>query len=207
MRQIVQRELTETSDLQLREKEEKRLKVSILTNSEPYLLFRVFIFKEKGQYRLIVFNQGRLLTDVTYKTARGARNAFSRFWGSKKEKDNVRPEWTHFYTPKKKWLEIWYHCVIKRKFISVLINRISYFIETVFIMTVKDGYQLIVIHKRKVLTDKIYKTFVEAKRAFLSQYNHKAWKNGVKPKWSHFYPPDTKWLHKNLELLDKTHLQ
>jgi hypothetical protein len=74
-------------------------------------------------------------------------------------------------------------------------------------MTVKDGYRLIVIHRRKVLTDEIYKTLEEAKRAFLSQYNHKAWKNGIRPNWSHFYPPDTKWLQKNLKLLDKAHLQ
>ena len=205
MRQVIHKEITETSDLQIQVKEEKRLKVSILTNSVHYLLSRVFIFKEKRQYRLIVFNQGKLSTDATYKTARGAKNAFSRFWESKKEKDNVRPHWTHFYTPEKNWLEIWYHCVIKREFISMFINSILYFIETVFIMTEKDGYRLIVIHRGKVLTDEIYKTFEEAKREFLNQYNHKAWKKEVKPNWSHFYPPDVKWLQKKLELIDKSH--
>ena len=204
MRQIIHIEPMKMPHLQFQVKEEERRpKVSVLTNSSNYLVSKVFIFKEKGQFRLIVFNQGKLLADGTYTTARGARNAFSKFWGFKKEKGDVRPEWTHFYTPEKNWLETWYHCVIKRNFISVLINRISYFIETVFIMTIKDGYRLIVIHRGILLTDEIYKTFEEAKRAFMRKYNHKAWKNGVKPTWSHFSPPNAKWLHENLELIDK----
>ncbi len=208
MRQIIHREPTKMPDLQFQvKKEERRPKVSILTNSANYLVSKVFIFKEKKQFRLIVFNQEKLLADATYKTAKEARNAFSRFWGYKKEKENVKPEWTHFYTPEKNWIETWYHYMRKRKFISVLINKIFYFIETVFIMIVENGYRLIVIHRGKVLTDEIYKTFEEAKRAFLVQYNHKAWKNGIMPSWSHFYPPDTQWLHKNLELLDKANLR
>jgi len=205
MRQIIQRKPTKTSDLQFQVKEEKRLKVSILTNSVHYLLSRVFICKEKVQYRLIVFNQGKLLTDATYKTARGARIAFLKRWWYRGDKENAKPKWTHFYTPEKNWLETWYHCIIKRKFVSMLINRIFYYIETVFIMTVKDGYRLIVIHRRKVLTDEIFKTVEEARREFLNQYDHKAWKKGVKPNWSHFNPPGVKWLRNNLELIDKSH--
>jgi len=204
MRKVIHKKQAETSDLQLKLKDEKRLKVAILMNSTHYLLSRVFIFKEKGQFRLIVFSQGKLLVDATYKTGRGAKNAFSRFWASKKAIDNVKPKWTHFYTPEKDWLETWYHYVIKRKFISVLINKIFYYIETVFIMTVNNGYRLIVIHRGKLWTDKTYKTLDGAHMAFLSKYNHKAWKNGVKPSWSYFYPPDVKWLEKNLELIDKS---
>jgi hypothetical protein len=204
-RQIIQREPTGMSNLQFQVKEKKPPKVSILTNSVHYLLSRVFIFKENGQFRLIVFNQGKLLTDVIYKTANSARSAFLKQWGYKCEAENVTAKWSHFYTPEKNWLETWYHYMRKRRFISVLINKIFYFIETVFIMIVENGYRLIVIHRGQVLTDEIYKTFEEAKRAFLSEYNHKAWKNGVKPNWSHFYPPDAKWLHKNLELIDKAH--
>jgi hypothetical protein len=206
MRKVIHKEPTKTSEFQFQVKEEKRLKVSILMNSVHYLLSRVFIFKEKGQYRLIVFNQGKLLTDAKYKTAKGARIAFLKLWWYRKERENVMPKWTHFYTPEKNWFETWYPCAIKRRFVSRLINRILYFIETVFIMTVNDGYQLIVIHRGKVLTNEIYKTVEEARREFLNQYNHKAWRKGVKPNWSQFYPPDTKWLHKNLELLDKAHL-
>jgi len=205
MKQLIHQKLTEMSDLQFQITEEKRLKVAILINSTHYLLSRVFIFKEKRQFRLIVFNQGKVLVDATYKTARGAKNAFSKFWESQKDKDNVRLKWTHFYTPDENWLETWYHCVIKRRFISVLINRISYFIETVFIMTVNDGFRLIVSHRGTLWTDETYKTLNDAKRAFLSKYNHKAWKTGVIPNWSHFYPPDVKWIKKNLELIDKSH--
>ena len=42
--------------------------------------------------------------------------------------------------------------------ISVLTNSIYYFIETVYIMSVKNGYRLIVIQQRRLLTDEIYKT-------------------------------------------------
>ncbi len=105
MRQIVQRELTKTSDLQFLFNEEKRLKISILTNSLHYLLSRVFIFKEKGQYRLIVFNLGELLTDASYKTAKGARIAFLKLWSYRREIENAKPKWSHFYQPDVKWLQ------------------------------------------------------------------------------------------------------
>lgn len=200
--QMIQKEPAKMANLQFQFKEEKTPKVSILSNSSHYLLSRVFIFKEKGQFRLIVFNQGELLTDETYKTAKGARISYLKRWRYRRGRENVKPKWTHFYTPEKNWLDTWYHCVIKKKFISVLINRIFYFIETVFIMSVENGYRLIVIHRRKVLTDGIYKTFEGAKNAFLRVYNHRAWKSEIKPNWSHFYPPDAKWLHKNLELID-----
>ena len=77
--------------------------------------------------------------------------------------------------------------------------------ETVFIMTVEDGYRLIVIHRGAVFIDEIYKTFEDAKRAFFNSYYHRAWRNGVKPNWSHFYPPNAKWLTKQLEKIDRVH--
>ncbi len=184
-------------------KEKKRPKVSILINSVHYLLGKVFIVEDKRQFRLIVFSQGKLLTDMTYKTVKGARIAFLKFWAYKKVIDNINPKWSHFYPPDKYWLETWYHFVIERKFISVLINRILYFMETVFIMTVEDQYRLIVINRETLRTDEIYKTFEEAKSAFLNKYKYKAWGEGVKPNWSIFYPPDAKWLKKKLGLINK----
>jgi len=192
--------LKKSKHLELQFKEEKKSmpKVSILTNSVHFSLFRVFIFADKGQFRLIVFNHGKLLTDAIYKTARGARIAFLKLWEFQKERENVTAKWSHFYTPEKDWLETWYHFVIERKFISLLINTVCYFLETVFIMSIENGYRLIVVHRGKVWTDEIYNTFEEAKSAFLNKYDEKAWKKGITPKWSHFYPPDAKWLKKKL---------
>ena len=205
VRQIIDKEPTKNSNLQFQVKEEKRLKVSILTNAVHYSLFRVYIFEDKGKFRLIVFNRGKLLTDEIYKTARAARIAFLKLWGFQRETEKVNAKWTHFHSPEKNWLKTWYHFVIERKFISVLINRVLYFLETVFIMTVKDGYRLIVINRGTVLIDEIYKTFEGAKRSFISNFNYRAWINGVKPNWSHFYPPDDRWLTKQLEITDTSY--
>lgn len=77
---------------------------------------------------------------------------------------------------------------------SLLINSIYYFIESVFIMAVEEGYRLVVIHQGSLLTDEIYKTARGARIAFLKRYGNKAWRDGVKADWSRFYPPEPKWL-------------
>jgi hypothetical protein len=82
--------------------------------------------------------------------------------------------------------------------ISVLTNSIYYFIETVFIMAVKNGYRLIVIQQRRLLTDEIYKTPGGARIAFLKFYGNKAWEEGVKAIWSKFYPPIPGWCDRKL---------
>ncbi|MDQ1353820.1 MAG: hypothetical protein QG657_4127 [Acidobacteriota bacterium] len=78
--------------------------------------------------------------------------------------------------------------------ISLLINSIYYFIESVFIMTVKEGYRLVIIHQCRLLTDEIYKTARGARIAFAKRYGNKAWRVGVKAEWSRFYPPERNWL-------------
>lgn len=83
--------------------------------------------------------------------------------------------------------------------VSLLINSIFYFLENVFIMTVEEGFRLIVIHQGYLLTDEIYKTLKGAKIAFLKFWNYKAWEEGVRPQWSHLYPPETKWLDKKFQ--------
>jgi phosphomevalonate kinase len=82
--------------------------------------------------------------------------------------------------------------------ISSLLNSIYYFIEMVFIMTVKDGYRLIAIQQKKLLTDKIYKTAGGARAAFLRRYEKNAWRADVTADWSHFYTPITGWCDKTL---------
>ena len=83
--------------------------------------------------------------------------------------------------------------------ISRLINSIYYFIECVFIAVEEEGYRLVVIHQGNLLTDQTYKTAKGAKIAFLKFWSYRVWQEGVKPKWSHFYPPDPKWLEKKTQ--------
>jgi hypothetical protein len=82
--------------------------------------------------------------------------------------------------------------------ISILINSIYYFFEMVFIMTVKDGYRLIVIQQKKLLIDKIYKTAGVARIAFLKRYGNNAWRADVTANWSRFNTPITGWCDKKL---------
>ncbi len=82
--------------------------------------------------------------------------------------------------------------------ISVLNNSIYYLLEIVFIAAVKEGYRLVVILNRKLLTDKIYKTSKGARIGFLRLYGEKAWRDDVKAEWSCFYPPDKGWVEKKL---------
>ena len=83
--------------------------------------------------------------------------------------------------------------------ISRLVNSIYYFIESVFIIAEKQGYRLVAIHQGNLLTDQTYKTAKGARIAFLKFWSYRVWRDGVKPKWSHFYPPDPKWLEKKFQ--------
>ena len=81
----------------------------------------------------------------------------------------------------------------KPRRISLLLNSVYFFIETVFILETSDGYRLIAIHKDKLLTDETYKTYKTpkgAKIAFIQFFGEKAFEKGVKPNWTPFYPPD-----------------
>jgi hypothetical protein len=77
--------------------------------------------------------------------------------------------------------------------LCILINSIYYFIEYVFIIADEDSYQLIAMHRGRILKNKTYSTAKGAKIAFSRMYDRKAWQKGVKPDWSHFYKPDKKW--------------
>jgi hypothetical protein len=83
--------------------------------------------------------------------------------------------------------------------ISLLINSVYYFIESVFIAETSAGYRLSVTHHGAVLTDEIYKTLKGARIGFTKRYGHKAWEEGVKPHWTPFYPPEKKWLKEKLQ--------
>ncbi|UCH94994.1 MAG: hypothetical protein JSV88_32725 [Candidatus Aminicenantes bacterium] len=85
------------------------------------------------------------------------------------------------------------------KTISILINSIYFFIECVFILDFPDHYRLVVLQHGRVLKDARYKTLRGAKIAFSNAYRKKAWKEGMKPQWSHFYDPDKPWLDKKIK--------
>jgi hypothetical protein len=86
----------------------------------------------------------------------------------------------------------------KRK-ISSLINSPYYFLKYVFIVFEEEGYRLFVKDVYEIKRNKIYKTFKGAKLAFLKSFSYLAQNEKTRPDWSHFYPPDTKWLDKILE--------
>jgi len=65
----------------------------------------------------------------------------------------------------------------------LLINSALYFLECVYILYKKDCFQLVVLHRGRVLTDKNYKTLRGAKIAFQKMYKSKAWREGVKANW------------------------
>jgi hypothetical protein len=83
--------------------------------------------------------------------------------------------------------------------ISLLINSVYYFIESVFIAETSAGYRLCVIHHSAVLADEMYKTLKGAKIGFARRFGYKAWQEGVKPDWSPFYPPGKTWLKEKLQ--------
>ncbi|MCU0286901.1 MAG: hypothetical protein MUF15_10940 [Acidobacteria bacterium] len=83
---------------------ESTIQISLLVNSIYFFIESVFIISVDGGYRLIAIHQGRLLTDETYKTSRGARIAFSKFYGYKAWKDGIKAQWSRFYSPEAKWI-------------------------------------------------------------------------------------------------------
>jgi hypothetical protein len=79
------------------------LEVSILENSVYYFLSHVFIMKKSGMYWIVVLRDNRLLTYCSYKTARGAKIAFSKLYESG-WKENVKAKWGPFFNPDNHWL-------------------------------------------------------------------------------------------------------
>jgi hypothetical protein len=77
--------------------------------------------------------------------------------------------------------------------ISTLSNATHYFLDRALIVCDKKGFRLMVIHRRKLLTDKRYGTAKGAKVAFANLFQYKAWREFIKPIWTPFYDPDSQW--------------
>ena len=83
--------------------------------------------------------------------------------------------------------------------VSILLNSLDYFIELVFIARERVEneeekeeryiYRLIAVHHSRILKDERYNTSVEAKDAFVEQFQYKAWVTNTKPSWSNFNEP------------------
>jgi len=81
--------------------------ISILTNSYKYVLEHVLILRyEGGKFRLLVIQKGRVLTSLYYKSFKGAQIAFTRFYNNQKWNEETTPEWSEFYDPTSKYLDL-----------------------------------------------------------------------------------------------------
>lgn len=82
--------------------------------------------------------------------------------------------------------------------IASLSNSMNYFMNSVFILKENEGYRLLAFHNDLLLTDEMYKSAKGAKIAFLKLFWYRAWREDVKPEWTHFYIPDAEWLGEKL---------
>ena len=87
--------------------------------------------------------------------------------------------------------------------VSLLINSVYFFIESVLILETAEGYRLLAIHQGRLITDETYKTSKGAKIAFLKFFGYKAWDEGVKPQWTPFYPPEQPWLDEKYRITEQ----
>ncbi len=87
--------------------------------------------------------------------------------------------------------------------ISLMVNSVYFFIESVFILETAEGYRLLAIHQGKLIADETYKTPKGARIAFLKFFGDKAWEEGVKPQWTPFYPPEQPWLDEKYRITEQ----
>lgn len=78
--------------------------------------------------------------------------------------------------------------------ISVLLNPVWYFIESVLIIRQGGKYRLLAIHNGRILMDAVYDSERGAKIAFAKSFGSKAFKKGLKAEWSSFYNPEKVFL-------------
>lgn len=71
--------------------------------------------------------------------------------------------------------------------ITLMSNSMYYFIQCAYIIKGKNYYRLVVLQNGKILCDQRYKTFNACKIAFAKRFNHKAWKENIRPVWTPIY--------------------
>lgn len=82
------------------------IEISVLANAVHYRMQRVFIAAHQRKYRLIVYNDDRVVTDIRYPSAKSARIAFLKLWGFRREDSGAGCYWSGFKAPEEmeKWL-------------------------------------------------------------------------------------------------------
>ena len=79
--------------------------ISTLINSIHYFIEFAAILRLKEKYRLVVLQHSRVLLDQYYPTEKGCHIAFGKIFKDKAWDETIKPQWSHFYDPDKKWLQ------------------------------------------------------------------------------------------------------
>ena len=83
--------------------------------------------------------------------------------------------------------------------ISILVNAVYYFLESVFVVINEDHCRLVIIQNQKLIVDQCYDSLRGAKIAFYRMYKDKCCVKGLKTEWSISYSPDSRWLSEKLK--------
>jgi hypothetical protein len=83
----------------------KDLKISRLLNSIQFYLECTFIVHVDKGYRLIILHSGKVLMDTRYNTLRGAKIAFTKYFGRRAWQEDIKPMWSHAYHPDEAWVK------------------------------------------------------------------------------------------------------
>jgi hypothetical protein len=93
--------------------------------------------------------------------------------------------------------------MVNKTHISLLINSLYFFIESVFIVIGEDNYRLIAIHRDQLIADQNHKTLRGAKVSFARSFRPHLWQKKLTPQWSQLYPPDNDWLENKWNIVSE----
>lgn len=82
----------------------KKEDVKVLINSVQYFLDWAIIVAQKGGYRLVVSQCGKIMTDRHYVSLKGAKIGFVKIYQYLAFCADHKPHWTATYRPVKTWL-------------------------------------------------------------------------------------------------------
>ncbi|MCP4148170.1 MAG: helix-turn-helix transcriptional regulator [bacterium] len=173
--------------------------VSFLANPHHFFLGDAFIINAGNQYRLIVEFQNKILKDLTYGNAKGARISFLKLfsyrnWEKEKYDKFSSLIWTPFYVPEdagflQKIAGIW---DMYRSDIAFLKNPHN--LSWAIIIFESAYYRLIARDSNEIIIDNRYDSLLKAERAI-----NPAYPGNSPPVWSKAYKPLQKWMDERLQ--------